>query len=132
METPIVFFDSHCLLCNASVQYILRHEKRHELRFAPINGLTWQSITGRMDSTLPPESIVVADKGVIYEYSSAVIRILKNMGGVWAFLGHIASLFPRFFLDFFYKIIARNRYKWFGTTNSCMMPTPELRARFLE
>ncbi len=132
METPIVFFDSHCLLCNASVQYILRHEVRHELRFAPINGSSWQAITGRMDSTLPPDSIVVADNGSILEYSTAVIRILRSMGGRWTFLGRIASLFPRFILDFFYKIIARNRYRWFGTTDSCMMPTPELKARFLE
>ncbi len=132
METPIVFFDSHCLLCNASVQYILRHEVRHELRFAPINGSTWKAITGRMDSSLPPDSIVVYDNGTIFEYSSAVVRILRSMGGGWTVVGRCASIFPRFFLDFFYTIIARNRYRWFGTTDSCMMPTPELKARYLD
>ncbi len=132
METPIVFFDSHCLLCNASVQYILRHEVRHELRFAPINGSTWKAITGRMDSSLPPDSIVVYDNGTIFEYSSAVVRILRSMGGGWTVVGRCASIFPRFFLDFLYTIIARNRYRWFGTTDSCMMPTPELKARFLD
>lgn len=127
-----MFFDSHCLLCNASVQYILRHEVRHELRFAPINGSTWKAITGRMDSSLPPDSIVVYDNGTILEYSSAVVRILRSMGGGWTVVGRCASIFPRFFLDFFYTIIARNRYRWFGTTDSCMMPTPELKARFLD
>ncbi|MBK9246762.1 MAG: DUF393 domain-containing protein [Ignavibacteria bacterium] len=114
------------------MQFILRHEVRHELNFAPINGSSWSEITGRTNSTIPPESIFVADKGKMYEYSGAVIIILKNMGGVWRFLGHFTSLFPRFFLDFFYKIIAGNRYAWFGTTDACMMPTPALRARFLD
>ena len=132
MDTPIVFFDSHCLLCNASVQFILKHEVHHVLKFAPINGTSWLQFSGKSTLITPPESILVADNCRILEYSQAVILILKNMGGIWKLLGSFASIFPRFFLDYFYKIIAKNRYSWFGTTDSCMMPTADLRARFLE
>jgi predicted DCC family thiol-disulfide oxidoreductase YuxK len=132
LNATIVFFDSYCLLCNGSVQFILRHEKNHSLLFAPLGGITYNTITNIQLLQIIPDSIVVYHNQKIANYSQAIIFILLKMGSYWYVLGKVASIFPSFILDFFYKIIARNRYRWFGTTDSCLMPSPETRQRFLD
>ena len=68
--------------------------------------------------------------GQLYSHSSAVLRIARGLGGGWAMVG-VGGLLPRTWRDALYRFIARNRYRWFGRQESCMLPTPELRARFL-
>ncbi|MBS1537428.1 MAG: DUF393 domain-containing protein [Bacteroidetes bacterium] len=132
IKSPIVFFDSHCLLCNGSVQFILRHEKQHTLFFAPYGGRTYQQNIGIHPQQNIPDSIVVFHNNQIYYYSKAIILILINMGSYWKFLGNISNIIPPVVFDYFYKLIANNRYKWFGTTNSCMIPEQKNRYRILE
>jgi predicted DCC family thiol-disulfide oxidoreductase YuxK len=129
---PIIFFDADCLLCSGGVQFILRHERQPRLNFAPINGQTWQTMFGARDTSGPPQTIVVVDDAGVYTKSKAVLRIQRHMGGAWKWLGRLSSIVPSFVRDFLYDVIARNRYKWFGQTHECLLPTPENRGRFLE
>ncbi len=127
-----MFFDADCLLCNNGVQFILRHERQPRLSFAPINGQTWQKMFAARATSKPPQTIVVVDDAGMHTKSKAVLRIQRHMGGAWKWLGALSMVVPSFVRDFFYDIIARNRYKWFGQTDECLLPTPENRSRFLE
>lgn len=131
-DSPIVFFDSHCLLCNGSIQFILKNEKKHGLLFAPFGGKIYEKYIGITPPETIPETIIVFDNHQICFYSRAIIVILTNMGSYWYYLGIFAKIFPSSLLDYFYKIIAKNRYKWFGKTDSCMLPTKETKLRFLD
>ncbi|MBI3258878.1 MAG: DUF393 domain-containing protein [Ignavibacteriae bacterium] len=129
---PIVFFDSHCLLCNGSVQFILKHEKKHILQFAPFNGITYNKTIGYQSLNSVPDSIVVVHNKQLLTYSKAIIFILINMGSYWKALGIVAKIVPASISDFLYKIITANRYKWFGRTESCLLPSHTDSYRFLE
>ncbi len=129
---PIVFFDSHCLLCNGSVQFILKYERKHILQFAPFGGVTYHKLIGDHPPDETPDSIVVIQNNQLFRYSKAIILILINMGSFWKILGIAGKIIPPFVSDFFYTIITSNRYKWFGRTDSCMLPSPVNRHRFLE
>lgn len=127
-----MFFDADCLLCNGGVRFILRHERQPRINFAPINGRTWQKMFGARDSAEPPQTIVFVDDAGVHTKSEAVLRIQRQMGGAWKWLGTLGAVVPSFVRDFFYDTIARNRYRWFGRTDECLLPTPETRSRFLE
>lgn len=131
-NSTIVFFDSHCLLCNGSVRFILRHEKQQELFFAPIGGLVFRKVTKDLVQDEIPDSIVVAHNNAVFYHSKAILIILICMGGYWKVLGKLAKIVPTPIFDFFYKILIHNRYRWFGTTDSCILPTTETRQRFLD
>lgn len=127
-----MFFDADCLLCNNGVQFILRHERQPRLSFAPINGQTWQKMFGALSTSEPPQTVVLVDGSGVHTKSKAVLRTQRHMGGAWKWLGALGTVVPSFVRDFLYDIIARNRYKWFGQTDECLLPTPENRSRFLE
>ncbi len=127
-----MFFDAECLLCNNGVQFILRHEHQPRINFAPINGRTWQKMFDARNTSEPPQTIVLVDDSGLHTKSKAVLRIQRHMGGAWKWAGALGTVVPTFVGDFFYDIIARNRYKWFGQTDECLLPTPENRSRFLE
>ncbi|HVF87084.1 MAG TPA: DCC1-like thiol-disulfide oxidoreductase family protein [Pyrinomonadaceae bacterium] len=129
---PILFFDSHCLLCDGSVRFVLRHERRPLINFAPINGKAWREIFGAGGGPEPAASVVLIDEAGVHTKSKAVIRIQRHMGGAWKWFGALSMVVPSFVRDFFYDIIARNRYTWFGRTDECLLPTPENRSRFLQ
>ncbi|TGK21904.1 thiol-disulfide oxidoreductase DCC family protein [Leptospira fluminis] len=124
----IVFFDGVCNLCNGTVSWLIARDKKKILRFAPL-----QSERGR---ALPlPEgkdsSIVFYRNGFLYYKSTAVLKILSALGFPWN-LAAICFAFPIFLRDFIYDWIAKNRYLWFGRTDSCSIPSPQVADRFLE
>lgn len=123
----IVFFDGVCNLCNATVNLLIDHDHSNKLRFAPLQGTTSEKvgIAGDLDS------IVFFCKGKMYTQSAAALRIAVVLGGVWRVFA-VFFLVPPFVRDALYAFIARNRYRWFGKSDSCRVPTPELRAKFLE
>lgn len=132
LEHPVLFFDGVCNLCESSVQWIIRRDSRQLFRFASLQS----DYARRMLSAAGfPEdwtgSVVLHDKGRFYVYSDAAIRSLILLGGFWS-LAACAYLIPRFIRDAAYRRIARNRYRWFGKKDVCMMPTPELKALFLD
>jgi predicted DCC family thiol-disulfide oxidoreductase YuxK len=133
-DAPVVLFDGVCNLCNGAVQFILDHDRTHALRFASLESDSGRLLLLEHGMKVPegdPDTIVIVDGGKAYERSSAVMRIVSHMTFPF-WLARVFVIVPRPIRDFFYKIIARNRYRWFGKTNECRIPTPELRARMLK
>jgi predicted DCC family thiol-disulfide oxidoreductase YuxK len=127
---PIIFFDGVCGLCNESVNRVLRWDRGAIFRFAPLQGETARQLLPRAD-TLQLSSIVLRVDGWLYRRSSAVVRILWRLG-VWGKIwGTLLWLVPWPVRELGYLIVARNRYRWFGKKETCRLPTPEERARFL-
>lgn len=128
----VILFDGVCNFCDHTVQFIIRHDRKDLFRFAPIQSVAGKEIihhlgvdTAKIDSILLYEP----DKGY-WAKSKAAIRIVKALGGIYSLAG-ILSIFPGSFSDRVYDYIARNRYKWFGKKDDCMIPTPEIKAKFL-
>ena len=128
---PILLFDGVCNLCNGAVQFVIKYGSKDVLRFTALQSEVGQQILEHFD--LPKEdifSVILLDNGKIYTRSSAALRMYKNMGGVWSLM-YFFMIIPRPIRDAVYNFIAKNRYKWFGEKESCMIPTPELKSRFL-
>ena len=128
----VVIFDGVCNLCARSVRFILDHEADQTLRFTPLQSPAGTRLMRELG--LDPEDaktfVLIAD-GKAYVKSDAAIRLSHHLRRAWKPLGTI-KIIPRPIRDWAYDVIARNRYRWFGRVDSCMVPTPELRARFIE
>lgn len=136
-SVPVVLFDGVCNLCNRSVQFIIRNDPAGKLRFAPLQTPAAESLLKAAREAGPlPDSIVLVEPGRdggpprVSTRSTAVLRIARRMRAPWP-LAAAFLIIPRPIRDWAYSQIARRRYRWFGKRDSCMMPTPELRARFL-
>ena len=128
---PIVLFDGVCNLCNGSVQFLLKRDREGRFRFAALQSDTGRSLLA--EHGLDPNalsSVVLIEDGKIWQESSAALRIARYLPGAWKLLRVFAAV-PRPLRDAVYRWIARNRYRWFGKTETCWLPTPELKARFL-
>ena len=129
----IILFDGVCNLCNRWVQWVIKRDRHDTFRFAPIQG----KIGSRLlrDHKIDPvetDSIVLIQPFSGYATkSSAVLKIARTLGGIYKGL-YIFQLVPGILRDKIYDWVARNRYKWYGKRDNCMIPTPELRAKFLE
>jgi len=133
METrPVVLFDGVCNLCNRSVQFIIKRDKKKQFLFASLQGKAGQEILQKFNLPLNEfNSFILAEGDTIYTRSASALRIARKLKGGWKLLyGFI--IVPKFIRDWVYNIVARNRYKWFGKKDECMVPTPELRDRFLD
>ena len=129
--TFYVLFDGVCNLCNSSVQFIIRNDRRGRFRFAAL-----QSEAGReilLQYQLPEKAlntVVLIACGRAFTRSTAALEIARRLDGAWP-ICYAAVVLPRFLRDSVYDFIARNRYRWFGKQEACMMPSPELKQRFL-
>jgi len=127
----IVLFDGVCNLCNGAVQFVIKRDPAVKFLFASL-----QSDFGRSQLIkfgLDPaalHSIMVIEDNKIYERSDAAFRIVPHLQSAWRFLS-VFKIFPKVMRDWGYDVIAKNRYTLFGRTESCMIPTPELKARFI-
>jgi len=131
-EAPVILFDGVCNFCNYWVNFAIKRDKQKQLRFTPLQGETAKQLLPRYQinpSSL--SSVVFIDNGKVYTQSSAALRICKHLDGGWK-LFFALIIIPKFIRDFFYNIIARNRYKWFGKKESCMIPPPDWKERFLD
>jgi predicted DCC family thiol-disulfide oxidoreductase YuxK len=129
---PILLFDGVCNLCNGAVQWVIRHDPEGKIYFAPLQSEMGQQLLRQ--AGLPKEelsTIVLYLNGHLYTRSDAALQVLKQLGGLWGLLYVKLKFIPRPIRDAAYDWIARNRYRWFGKRESCMVPTPELKARFL-
>lgn len=129
--TAIVLFDGVCHLCNSSVIFIIRRDPRGRFKFAPLQSPIGQALLQRHHlSTNTLDTFVLIEEGSAYTRSTAALRVARRLSGLWplAYLGIVA---PRVVRDALYRIIAQNRYKWFGQQAECMLPTPEVKERFL-
>jgi predicted DCC family thiol-disulfide oxidoreductase YuxK len=130
-KSPIVLFDGVCNFCNYWVNFIIKHDKKGQLRFASLQGEYGQLMQAKfnLDNT-KLDSVILVLNDQVYLYSDAVIGIGQQLGGIFK-LALIFKIIPRPIRDYIYKFIAKNRYRWFGQRDSCMMPTPELKNKFL-
>lgn len=127
----VVLFDGVCNLCNSSVNWIIDHDKRNEFRFASLQSEYGQQVINKFN--LQGEylnTVILVDGDRLYTRSAAVLKIAGIIGGVWGLLA-VFLIVPAFIRDIVYNFIARNRYKWFGKKESCRIPTPELKSKFL-
>jgi len=128
----IVFFDGKCILCNKSVSFLLKQDIHKRLSFATLQSeFAKQMIhSGKFGFNKTPESVLFFDGERLFTKSEAVFEALKQSKGRKCWLIYL-RMFPKFLRDFIYDIIARNRYKWFGKTDSCMVPPENWKERFL-
>jgi predicted DCC family thiol-disulfide oxidoreductase YuxK len=127
----LILFDGVCNLCNGAVQFVLRHDKNKLFSFAALQSETGKTLL--LKYSLPKNdlsSFLLIENNKLYARSTAAIRVAKKLNGLWPVL-YICIIIPPFIRDGVYNFIARNRYKWFGKKEECMIPTPELKARFL-
>jgi predicted DCC family thiol-disulfide oxidoreductase YuxK len=127
----IILFDGVCNLCNSSVQFILKRDPVGYFTFASLQGETGQNLLKKNSLSTDLNSFVLIENDKVYVKSSAALRVCSKLVGAWKIL-LIFQILPRSFRDFFYDILANNRYKWFGKKESCMLPLPEWKQRFLD
>lgn len=128
----IVLFDGACYLCNSTINFIIKHDPDHKIHFATMQSLFGQEFLQK--NGLPKEnfdSFIYIEDEKIFKKSKAYILIMQHLKKPWSWLKYI-KIFPCFFLDGIYDIVARNRYRWFGQYDKCMIPTEDIKSRFLE
>lgn len=131
-QQPIILFDGVCNLCNSAVQFTIKHDKKKQFMFAALQSDTGQQLLKQYQ--LQQEnfsSFVLIKDGQVFLKSTAALMVAKQLNGLIKLLyGFI--IVPAFIRNAVYNFIAKNRYRWFGKKESCMMPTQELTARFLK
>src|SRR5689334_284888 len=131
MPTDLMIFDGVCHLCTRSVKFILVHESAPTLRFVPLQSPAGARMMREFGLSVDDaKTFVLVVDGKPYVRSEAAIRVARYLWGPWRMLGGIRAI-PRALRDWGYDLVARNRYRWFGRMEACMVPTPELRARFI-
>lgn len=129
--SAIILFDGVCNFCNGSVNFIIDRDPQAYFKFAPIQSEVGEKLLKEngVDKTVT-DSVVLIEDGKVYTRTTAALRIAKRLNGYWSwFYGF--TIVPGVFRDFFYRLFAKYRYKMFGKQEACMMPTPEVRDRFL-
>jgi predicted DCC family thiol-disulfide oxidoreductase YuxK len=130
-DKSLILFDGVCNLCDSSVQFILLRDKKDRFRFASLQSDYGQNILKQHN--LPTEkfnSLALIENGKLYQRSTGALRIARRLKGAWPML-FAFIIVPPFIRNFVYDFIARNRYRWFGKKESCMMPRPEWKQKFL-
>ena len=128
---PIVLFDGVCNLCNRSVQFIIERDPEGRFRFASLQSPLGEELRARLGiDPQSVDSVLLVEGDRWYKESDAALRIARGMKGAWKALWGLRFV-PRPVRDGLYRFIARNRYRWFGKQETCWLPTPELRERFL-
>jgi predicted DCC family thiol-disulfide oxidoreductase YuxK len=132
VEKDILLFDGVCNLCNSSVNFIIDHDPKGRFKFAALQSEFGQKKLEELGFDQEEfDSLVLLSGDKVYKKSSAALRIAKKLSGLYPLL-YVFIIIPPFIRHGVYDVIAKNRYKWWGKRDSCRMPTPELKARFVE
>jgi len=129
-NNTIILFDGICNFCNSSVNFIIDRDKKNHFKFSPLQSefanefFTKNKIENNFDS------IVLIENGKLYKKSTAALKIAKHLNGFWK-IAYIFIIIPPFIRNFFYDIIAKYRYKWFGRKDACMIPEENVRNKFI-
>lgn len=130
-DKPVILFDGVCNLCNGSVQFILKRDKEKKFLFASLQSNYGQTLLRQLD--LPTDtfnSFILFENGKVFTRSAAALKMFSQLRR-WKWV-KIFWIVPKFIRDAVYNLIAKNRYKWFGKKEECWLPTPDLKARFLD
>jgi predicted DCC family thiol-disulfide oxidoreductase YuxK len=131
-EHPVIFFDGVCNLCVGSVQFIIKHDRKKIFRFASLQGELGKNIL--LEANLNENDLstfILWKDEKMYTKSAAALEVVKHLSGAWKLLYGLIIL-PSFLRDYFYTIISKHRYKWFGKKKECWMPTDEMKYLFME
>ena len=130
-ETSVLLFDGVCNLCNSLVRFIINRDPKMKFSFAALQSEIGQALLKNLGLPIDNfDTLVFIKKNQYFLKSSAVLNVLKETGGIWKLL-YIFIIIPLPLRDFIYNIVAKSRYKIFGRQNSCMLPVPEIKHRFL-
>lgn len=127
----ILLFDGECNLCNGTVQFVIERDKKAKVKFASLQSDAGQKIMS--ENKIPNEyidSIIFFKNNQIYYKSTAALKLFKHLDGIWSWF-YIFIILPRFFRDFVYDFIAKNRIKWFGKAETCWIMTADYKKRFV-
>lgn len=135
-DNPVLLYDGVCGFCNKSVQTILRHDRRGQMRFAALQSDYGKSLIARHPELQNVDSLIYVEKPAttderVFMRSTGALRVAAYLGGAWKLL-LVFRIVPRVVRDFFYDLFARYRYKLFGKHDMCLLPSPDVRARFLD
>jgi predicted DCC family thiol-disulfide oxidoreductase YuxK len=129
---PVAIFDGVCNLCNAAVDWIIRHDRRARIVFAASQSPPGAALLARHGaSPSAADTFVLVEHGRLYDRSTAALHVARLVGFPWS-LAAVFLVVPRPLRDAIYSYVARNRYRWFGRKETCRLPSPEERARFLD
>ena len=130
-QQPIILFDGVCNFCNSAVNFVIKRDKNSALKFTTLqSNIAHQMLAHQNIPTNDLSSFVFIENEKIYTRSTAALRVCKYLTGLWPLMyGFI--IVPKFIRDGIYNWVAKNRYRWFGKTKECMIPTPEIKAKFL-
>ena len=128
----VLLFDGVCNLCAGSVQFILKRDKKGKIHFASLQSKYGQDTLKKFH--LPQDefdSLILLDGDKIYRKSTAALKVARELSGLWSLL-YVFMIIPPFLRNGIYSWLAKNRYRFFGKKESCMLPTPEIKERFVE
>ena len=138
MNQLIVFYDGICGLCNRLVQFLLKRDRHDRLRFASLQSDFASRVLSRhgidpkdLDTVHVVEHYQQSNERVL-DRSDAILRAGRELGGIWAFAAKLGSVVPRPLRNLFYRFVANNRYRVFGKYETCMLPEPQHRVKFLD
>lgn len=131
-QQPVILFDGICNFCNNTVKFVIKRNKKANICFATLQSDAGQKLLQQyalpLDDT---KSFIFIENDRVYRQSTASLKVCRYLSGLWP-LCYAFIIVPKFIRDGIYNWIARNRYKWFGVRKECMIPTPELKTRFLQ
>ena len=134
---PVLLYDGVCSFCNSTVKFVLKHDHRGSMRFAALqSGYAYDLLQSRpdlrnIDTVVLYEPGEENSEGRFFTRSKAALRIVSYLGGLWS-LCAVLYVVPRPIRDYLYDTFARYRYRWFGKYDTCPIPSPEVRSRFLD
>jgi predicted DCC family thiol-disulfide oxidoreductase YuxK len=130
-QQPIILFDGVCNFCNGAVNFVIKRDKNAKIQFAPLQsqkGRMYLRQLGLAEDDL--QSFIFIEDEIAYSRSTAALKVCKYLGALWPWCYGLIII-PKFIRDGLYNWVAKHRYSWFGKKDQCMMPTPEVRKRFL-
>ena len=131
-EQPVILFDGICNFCNSAVNFVIKRDKKGNIFFAPLQSDKGQRLLQQYNLPLNNmESFVFIENEKAYTQSTAALKVCRYLKGLWP-LCYGFIIVPKFIRDGIYSWIAKNRYKWFGVRQECMIPTPDVKERFLK
>ena len=138
----VVLFDGVCNFCDASVNFVIGHDPNGYFNFAPLQSTAGKQLATKYDlasetaavdpadDLIPIDSVILVEDGQAYTHSTAALRIARKLSGIWPVL-YALMIVPKPIRDFFYRLFAKYRYRMFGRKDECMLPSPDVRGRFL-
>lgn len=128
---PILLYDGVCTFCNEAAQFIIKRDPKGIFHYASLQSETGQALLKHFDVPQDLDTVILVDNNQVYDRTDVTIRIGQRLGGIYQ-ITNLLRLFPKKIRDSIYNWIAHNRYNWFGKKDACMIPSPQIRARFID